>query len=68
MGFVDAVFPYLVGLSLASVVAVFVTGVVGMGKGGAFNEKYGNKLMRLRVLTQGIAVGLLLVYFLLHHL
>jgi hypothetical protein len=68
MAFVDAVFPYLIGLSLASVVAVFVTGVVGMSKGGAFNEKYGNKLMRWRVLTQGIAVSILLVYFLLHHL
>jgi len=37
--------------------ATLMTGVVGMGKGGAFNEKYGNKLMRFRVIFQGCAVG-----------
>jgi len=30
--------------------------VVGMGKGGAFNDKFGNKLMRFRVIFQGLAV------------
>ena len=67
MAFVDAVFPYVIGLTLAAVVLVFLAGIVGMSKGGAFNEKYGNKLMRLRVITQGVAVGVLLIYFLLHH-
>jgi hypothetical protein len=28
-----------------------------MGKGGAFNDKWGNKLMRFRVIFQGCAVG-----------
>ncbi len=35
---------------------VLATGVFGMMKGGAFNEKYANKLMRARVLCQFMAV------------
>ncbi|PZQ46104.1 MAG: hypothetical protein DI551_05705, partial [Micavibrio aeruginosavorus] len=29
-----------------------------MVKGGEFNQKYGNKLMRARVIMQGIALAL----------
>ncbi len=38
-----------------------VVGVVGMARGGEFNARYGNKLMRLRLLMQGIAVVLFVV-------
>ena len=38
--------------------AILATGVFGMIKGGTFNEKYGNKLMRARVIMQGIALAL----------
>ena len=41
-------------LTLASL----IVGLVAMVKGGEFNEKYGNKLMRLRVTMQGIALAL----------
>jgi hypothetical protein len=61
------IFPYLVGLAVLAVVIVLLAGFVSMGKGGEFNEKYGNKLMRLRVITQGVAVGLMLVGWLLWH-
>ncbi len=37
--------------------AVLGIGMVSMIKGGAFNEKYGNKLMRLRVVMQGLALA-----------
>lgn len=43
-------------ISLAAVLAVMVTGIVSMSKGGEFNEKYGNKLMRYRVYLQGLTV------------
>ncbi len=36
--------------------AVLATGLVAMIKGGEFNAKYGNKLMRARVFAQGIAL------------
>jgi hypothetical protein len=51
-------------LSLIAVVAVLGLGVFSMLKGGEFNKKYGNKLMRLRILFQGLALALLaLAYF-----
>jgi VIT1/CCC1 family predicted Fe2+/Mn2+ transporter len=45
------------GLFALATLATLMTGVVGMGKGGGFNDKYGNKLMRMRVILQGCAVG-----------
>ncbi|GAB2176178.1 twin transmembrane helix small protein [Dongia sp. agr-C8] len=45
------------GLFALATLGTLLTGVVGMGKGGAFNERYGNKLMRFRVIFQGLAIG-----------
>ncbi len=53
------------GASLLSVFGVLCLGLYAMAKGGEFNEKYANKLMRLRVALQGLAIILLaLSYFL----
>jgi hypothetical protein len=58
----QAVFPMLIVIALIAVVIVLLTGVVGMLRGGKFNKQYGNKLMRLRVALQGLAVLLIVVY------
>lgn len=55
----------LVVLAMLSVVVVLVIGLAGFAAGGEFNRKYGNKLMRLRILFQAIAVGLILLYIFL---
>jgi hypothetical protein len=47
----------LMAVFLAATLATLLIGVAAMGKGGAFNEKYGNKLMRLRVIFQGLAIA-----------
>ena len=52
----------IVVLAILSVVVVLVIGLAGFAAGGEFNRKYGNKLMRLRILFQFIAVGLILLY------
>jgi hypothetical protein len=39
-------------------------GVVGMGKGGEFNKQNANKLMRLRVVFQGLAIASFLLWLL----
>ena len=54
----------LVAVALVATLAVLLAGVVTMAKGGAFNRKWGNKLMRARVATQGLAILLLLALFL----
>lgn len=51
----------LLGVAMAAVVIVLGTGLVGFIIGGEFNRKYANKLMRLRVATQAIAVLILLL-------
>ena len=40
---------------------VLLFGVGTFGRGGDFNKKYANKIMRLRILMQAIAVVLLLL-------
>ena len=57
-----AVFPMSIAVALAAVLTVLVVGVVGMLRGGAFNRRYGNGLMRLRVILQGVAVALIVIY------
>ncbi|MFB3102184.1 MAG: twin transmembrane helix small protein [Alphaproteobacteria bacterium] len=52
----------LLAVTLAAVVIVLITGVVGMARGGDFNAKYGNKLMRWRVILQGLAIVLFLLF------
>lgn len=44
------------------VAVILMVGVAGFGKGGAFNKKYGNKLMQWRIGAQFIAVILILVF------
>ena len=56
------IFPVLIGISLLAVLVVLVVGITAMLRGGAFNRRHGNSLMRLRVLMQGIAVALMLIY------
>lgn len=50
-------------IMLLIVLAVLITGVVAMARGGEFNQKYGNRLMQLRVATQFIAVILIALFF-----
>ncbi|MEE2694034.1 MAG: twin transmembrane helix small protein [Pseudomonadota bacterium] len=57
-----AVLPMLIFLSLIAVLVVLGVGVIGMLRGGDFNRRYGNKLMRIRVATQGLAILLILLF------
>lgn len=50
----------VLGLMLATV-AVLVTGVVIMARGGETNRKYGNKMMVARVTLQGAAIVLVVL-------
>lgn len=48
-----------------AVLGVLMLGIGGFARGGAFNKKYANKIMQLRLLLQFVAVLLILafVYF-----
>ena len=43
------------------VVAILATGIASYAKGGEFNKKYGNKLMRWRIGAQFVAIILILI-------
>ncbi|MSO80289.1 MAG: twin transmembrane helix small protein [Alphaproteobacteria bacterium] len=51
----------LVGFTLLAVVGVLAAGVLGMARGGEFNRRHGNRLMRYRVGLQFLAVVLIVV-------
>jgi hypothetical protein len=53
---------YLMLASMFAVLVVLVIGLGGFTGGGAFNKKHGNKLMRLRLALQAIAVLLIVIY------
>ena len=51
-------------VAMAAVLGILVLGIVSMAKGGTFNKKYGNRLMRARVILQGLALAMFaLAYF-----
>ncbi|MBM3522571.1 MAG: hypothetical protein FJX57_06410 [Alphaproteobacteria bacterium] len=58
-----AILPVAVGVSLLAVVATLFGGLASMSRGGGFNARWGNRLMRLRVASQAVALVLLALWF-----
>ncbi len=49
---------------MLAVLGILALGLISMAKGKEFNKKHGNKLMRLRILFQGVALAMFaLAYF-----
>lgn len=53
-------------VALVATLAVLLAGIIAMLRGGDFNAKYGNKLMRARVAMQALAVALMLSLYLIN--
>ncbi len=58
------ILPILLMIAMLATLLVLVVGLAGFFHGGEFNRKYGNKLMRARVMLQFIAVLLLVLVLL----
>ncbi|HXV25576.1 MAG TPA: twin transmembrane helix small protein [Alphaproteobacteria bacterium] len=56
--------PVLIVAAMIAALGALLLGVVSMAKGGEFNRKYGNKLMRTRVALQGLAILLFIILML----
>ena len=52
----------LVVVAMAAVAIILMIGIGGFGKGGEFNRKYANKLMRMRITAQFVAVLIILLF------
>ena len=68
MEFFIKIAPILIIIGLILVSIVLVIGLVSMLAKGDFNKKYSNKLMRLRVITQGIIILIFALVFLIKFL
>ncbi|WP_374657886.1 twin transmembrane helix small protein [Phenylobacterium sp.] len=55
------IFTYLIPISLAAVTITLFIGLYALFRGGDFGRSYSNKLMRLRVVLQAIAVAILVL-------
>ena len=56
-------FDILIPICLFAVVAVLFVGIYALFRGGDFGRSYSNKLMRLRVLLQFVAICVLVAAF-----
>lgn len=61
----NTVFFVLLAIAMVMTLCVLFAGILTMVRGGEFNRKYGNKLMRLRVILQGVAIVIFLLAMLL---
>lgn len=52
----------LIAVVMIAVVMILMFGIGGFAKGGEFNRKHANKIMRYRIGAQFVAVVLILVF------
>ena len=53
-------FSYLIPVALAAVALVLGFGIYSLFRGGDFGRSYSNKIMRLRVVLQAVAIAVLM--------
>ncbi|MBI10432.1 MAG: hypothetical protein CMM55_13005 [Rhodospirillaceae bacterium] len=61
----SGLFVIFIVIAMIATLGILITGVIGMARGGDFNRKNANKLMRARVALQAVAVGLFAIILLL---
>ncbi len=52
----------VMAVAMIAVVAILMLGIGGFAKGGEFNRKHANRLMRYRIAAQFVAVLLILLF------
>lgn len=55
-------FFYVVAFSTLLVLGILIVGVLGFARGGEFNRKHGNRMMRYRIAAQAVAIVLILAF------
>ena len=53
----NTLFTVVLILAMAATVGALVWGLIAMARGGEFNAKWSNKMMRYRVLFQAVALA-----------
>jgi hypothetical protein len=52
----------LAAVACLGVLGILMIGIGGFAKGGDFNRKHANRIMRYRIIAQAVAVALILVF------
>lgn len=52
----------LASVSALAVLAILMFGIGSFGKGGEFNRRNANKIMRWRIIAQAVAVALIVAF------
>jgi len=55
----------LVTVACLVVLAILMLGIGGFAKGGDFNRKHANRIMRWRIIAQAVAVVLIVLFVLI---
>ena len=53
---------YVIALALLAVLAILATGIGGFARGGEWNRRHGNRMMRWRIIAQAVAVALIMLF------
>ncbi|MCE6967805.1 twin transmembrane helix small protein [Cereibacter sphaeroides] len=51
----------VIALAVGGVLVILAIGIGGFARGGDFNRKHGNRLMRWRIIAQAVAIALILL-------
>ncbi len=52
----------IAAVAVLAVLVILLTGIGGFAKGGDFNRKHANRIMRYRIIAQFVAIVLILVF------
>ena len=52
----------IVAIAVLAVLAILMFGIGGFARGGDFNRKHANKVMRWRIIAQAVAIVLVLLF------
>lgn len=52
----------IVAIAVLAVLGILMFGIGGFARGGDFNRKHANKVMRWRIIAQAIAIVLVLLF------
>ncbi len=62
----SGIFVFLIPLALAAVALILAAGIFALFRGGEFGRTWSNRLMRWRVVAQGVALVVLVAAALSH--
>jgi len=52
----------VVVVAVLTVAIILLTGIGGFARGGEFNKKHANRIMRYRIYAQAVAIALILLF------